>query len=122
MQYAMLIYETPEAFARRTNGDDDPYLGAWRAYHSALVEAGVYVGGNPLRLPDTGTTVRLKDGARHVQDGPYADTKEQLAGFAILEAPSLDAALEWAARCPAASAGAVEVRPLDLEVKQRITC
>jgi hypothetical protein len=122
MQYAMLIYETAEAFARRTNDDDDPYLGAWRAYHKALVEAGIYVGGNPLRLPDTATTIRLKDGARHVQDGPYADTKEQLAGFAILEAPSLDAALEWAARCPAASAGAVEVRPLDLDVKQRITC
>jgi hypothetical protein len=121
MQYAMLIYETPEAFASRKNGENDPYLGAWRAYHKALVEAGIYVDGNPLHLPETGTTVRLKDGRRHIQDGPYANTKEQLAGFSILELPSLDAALEWAARCPAASAGAVEVRPLAPEAKQRIT-
>src|SRR2546430_8692857 len=119
MQYAMLIYETPDAFARRKNGDDDPYLGAWRAYHKALVEAGIYIDGNPLQLPDTGTTVRLKDGRRQIQDGPYASTKEQLAGFSILELPSLDAALEWAARCPGASIGAVEVRPLAPEAMRR---
>jgi hypothetical protein len=122
MQYAMLIYEGPEAFASRKNGENDPYLGAWRAYHKALVEAGVYVDGNPLHLPETGTTIRLKDGRRLIQDGPYANTKEQLAGFSILELPSLDAALDWAARCPAASAGAVEVRPLAPEAKKRITC
>jgi hypothetical protein len=121
MQYAMLVYETPEAFASRKNADDDPYLGAWRAYHKALIEAGIYIDGNPLQLPDTGTTVRLKDGRRQIQDGPYASTKEQLAGFSILELPSLDAALEWAARCPAASAGAVEIRPLAPEAKRRIT-
>ncbi len=121
MQYAMLIYETAEAFALRKNDDSDPYLGAWRAYHKALVEAGIYVDGNPLHLPETGTTVRLRDGRRQIQDGPYANTKEQLAGFSILELPSLDAALEWAARCPAASFGAVEVRPLAPEAKRRIT-
>jgi len=121
MQYAMLIYETPEAFASRKNGDEDPYLGAWRAYHKALVEAGVYIDGNPLQLPETGTTVRLKDGRRQIQDGPHASTKEQLAGFSILELPSLDAALDWAARCPAAGAGAVEIRPLAPEAKRRIT-
>ncbi len=121
MHYAMLIYETPEALARRENDDDDPYLGAWRDYYKSLVEAGVYVDGSPLRLPEMGTTVRLKDGRRQIEDGPYADTKEQLAGFAILELPSLDAAVEWAARCPAASAGAVEVRPLAPEAMRRIT-
>jgi hypothetical protein len=121
MQYAMLIYEGPEAFASRKNGEHDPYLGAWRAYHKALVEAGAYVDGNPLHLPETGTTIRLKDGRRLIQDGPYANTKEQLAGFSILELPSLDAALDWAARCPAASVGAVEVRPLAPEAKKRIT-
>jgi hypothetical protein len=120
MQYAMLIYEGPDAFASRKNGEHDPYLGAWRAYHKALVEAGVFVDGNPLHLPETGTTIRLKDGRRLIQDGPYANTKEQLAGFSILELPSLDAALDWAARCPAASAGAVEVRPLAPEAKKRI--
>jgi hypothetical protein len=117
----MLIYETPEAFASRENGEGDPYLGAWRAYHKALVESGVFIDGDPLHLPETGTTVRVKDGRRQIQDGPYANTKEQLAGFTILELPSLDAALEWAARCPAAGAGAVEVRPLAPAARRRIT-
>ena len=122
MQYALLIFESPEAFAARQNGEGDPYIAAWRAYYASLVEAGVYVGGSPLRLPDTATTVRVKEGKRHVQDGPYANTKEQLGGFQILELPSLDAALEWAARCPAASAGLVEVRPIAPEIERRITC
>ena len=121
MQFALLIYESPEAFATRSNQNLDPYTGAWRAYYKALVEAGVYVGGDPLELPETGTTVRQNGGKRRVQDGPYADTKEQLGGFIILEAPSLDVALDWAARCPTASAGAVEVRPLAPESKHRIT-
>jgi hypothetical protein len=121
MQFALLIYESPEAFATRSNQNLDPYTGAWRAYYKALVGAGVYVGGDPLELPETGTTVRLNGGKRRVQDGPYADTKEQLGGFIILEVPSLDVALDWAARCPTASAGAVEVRPLAPESKHRIT-
>ena len=101
--------------------ESDPYLGAWRTYYKALVEAGVYVGGNPLQSPETATTVRLKEGKRRVQDGPFADTKEQLGGFTILELPSLDAALDWAARCPAASVGAVEVRPVSPEYLRRVT-
>jgi hypothetical protein len=121
MQFALLIFESPEAFAARNNDETDPYLGAWRAYHKALVEAGIFVGGNPLQAPETGTTVRLKEGKRHVQDGPFADTKEQLGGFIIMELPSIDAALDWAARCPAAADGAVEVRPVAPESKRRIT-
>jgi hypothetical protein len=121
MQFALLIFESPEAFAARNADENDPYVGAWRAYYKALVAAGVYVGGDPLQSPETGTTVRLKDGKRRVQDGPFADAKEQLGGFTILELPSLDAAIDWAARCPAASIGAVEVRPLATEVKRRIT-
>jgi hypothetical protein len=122
MQFALLVYESPEAFAMRQNNEEnDSYLGAWRAYHKALVAAGVFVGGNPLQPPETGTTVRLKDGKRQVQDGPIADTKEQLGGFTILELPSLDAALDWAARCPAASFGAVEVRPLSPEYLRKVT-
>lgn len=120
MQFALLIYESPEAFATRRNDDNDPYLGAWRAYYKTMVQAGVYVGGDALEVPETGVTVRFTDGKRRVQDGPYADTKEQLAGFTVLELPSLDAALEWAARCPAAALGLVEVRPLALQAKQRI--
>lgn len=121
MQFALLIYESQEAWATRNKDVTDPYIGAWRAYYRALIDSGVYVGGDPLEVPETGTTVTIKDGKRHVQDGPYADTKEQLAGFMVLELPSLDEALNWAARCPTASAGAVEVRPLAPESKRRIT-
>ena len=119
MQFALLIYLSPEEFALRKSDYNDPYLGAWRAYYKALVGAGVYVGGDALEVPETGTTVRLKEGKRGVQDGPYADTKEQLAGFIVLDVPSVDAALDWAARCPGASLGAVEVRPLAPEAKRR---
>ena len=121
MQFALLIYESPEAFATRKNDENDPYRGAWRAYYKALVDAGVYVGGDPLEVPETGTTLRIEGGKRRVQDGPYADTKEQLAGLITLELPSIDEALDWAARCPTASAGAVEVRPLAPDTKRRIT-
>jgi hypothetical protein len=121
MQFALLIYDSAQGFAARKNDGNDPYIGAWRAYYTALVESGVYVGGDPLEVPDIATTVRLKDAKRRVQDGPYADTKEQLAGFIILELPSLDEALDWAARCPTASSGAVEVRPLSPETKRRVT-
>lgn len=121
MQFALLIYETPEAFTARKSDGPESYTAAWRAYHKALVESGVFVAGDPLEAPETGTTIRLKEGKRGVQDGPYADTKEQLGGFSIVEVPSLDAALEWAARCPAAAYGAVEVRPLAPQTRHRIT-
>jgi hypothetical protein len=120
MQFALLIYESPEAFESRNSDGSDVYTGAWRAYYKAMVEAGVYVGGDPLEVPETGTTIKIREATRDVQDGPYADTKEQLGGFTILELPSLDEALEWAARCPAAAYGTVEVRPLAPETKRRI--
>jgi hypothetical protein len=122
MQYAILIYETHQAFATRGSAEEDVYTGAWRAYYKAMIEAGVYAAGNPLDVPESGTTLRLNDGKRDVQDGPYANTKEQLGGFVILEVPTLDAALDWAARCPAAAMGAVEVRPIASEARRRITC
>jgi hypothetical protein len=121
MHFALLIYESQEAFRTRKSEETVPYIGAWRAYYKAMVDAGVYVGGDPLEVPETATTVRVNEGKRRVQDGPYAETKEQLGGFIILELPSLDAALDWAAHCPAAAAGAVEVRPLAPEPKRRIT-
>ncbi len=110
MKFALLIYEPLDAFASRKGDGSDAYTGAWRAYHKALVESDVFVGGDPLEVPETGTTIKIKDGKRGVQDG----------GFTIIEVPSLDAALEWAARCPAASYGAVEVRPLAPETRRRI--
>jgi hypothetical protein len=120
MKYMLLIYESPKALAERDDTERSAYIGAWRAYQRALAESGAYVDGSPLELPETATTVRLVGGQRHVQDGPYADTKEQLGGFIILELPSLDAALDWAARCPAAGFGAVEVRPVATELAARI--
>lgn len=102
MQFALLVYESPEAFAARKNDHNDPYIGAWRAYYKALVEAGVYVGGDPLEMPETATTVQIKDARRRVQDGPYADTKEQLGGFIILELPSV-LRLTSRLRCQSAS-------------------
>jgi hypothetical protein len=121
MQFALLIYEGSEGFAARKSDETDPYTGAWRAYYKSLVEAGVYIGGDPLEAPETGTTVRIKDGKRRVQDGPNPDAKEQLGGFMILELPSLDDALDWAALCPAASGGAVEIRPLSPRFKGTVT-
>lgn len=110
MQYTMLIYESDADFEAYRKKDE--YWAAWKAYHQSLVQAGVIAGGNALQEPSTGTTVRVNVGTRHVQDGPYADTKEQLGGFIVLEVDSLDAALDWAARCPAAATGAVEIRPI----------
>ena len=121
MKYALLVYENPEPLANRDQPESSDYSGAWRAYYRALVDAGVYVAGEPIHPPETGTTVRHRAGRKHIQDGPYANTKEQLAGFIILELPSLDVALEWASRCPATACGAVEVRPLAPEHKRRVT-
>ena len=112
----MLIYESADDFESRTHEQPSELMGAWRAYYRALIDAGIYVGGAPLQAPSTGATVRVHGGRRQVQDGPYADTKEQLGGQIILELPSLDAALDWAARCPTAATGAVEVRPVSPEV------
>jgi hypothetical protein len=120
VQFAMLIYEPPEDFDTRDTERGEAHLAAWRQYYRALVDAGVYVTGAPLQPDSTGTTVRVKNAQRHVQDGPYADTKEQLGGFIILELPTLDAALEWAARCPTASTGAIEVRPVARDVRERV--
>ena len=119
MQVMMLIYEPAEDFRSRA-GERPEQLAAWRAYYRALVDAGVYVAGAPLEAPATGATVRVHGGQRRVQDGPYADTKEQLGGQIILEVPSLDAALDWAARCPTASTGAIEVRPVSPTVRDLV--
>ncbi len=116
----MLIYESPDDFSARTGERQEAQVGAWRAYHRALVEAGVYVTGAPLELPTTGATVRVHGGQRRVQDGPYADTKEQLGGYIILDVPSMDAALDWASRCPTASTGALEVRALSPTIRELV--
>jgi len=113
MQYILLLNECAEDFARR----DDPaqaatYWGGWSAFIGAMAQAGIIVSGSGLLGPQVATTVRIRDGKRLVQDGPFADTKEQLGGYFVIEVPDLDTALEWAARAPSASGASVEVRPL----------
>jgi len=113
MQYMLLLNETPEAFARRDDpGASADYWGAWNVYIGAMAQAGIIVRGDGLRAPFTATTVRVRDDERHVQDGPYADVKEQLGGYFVIDVADLDAAIDWAARAPSARYASVEVRPV----------
>jgi hypothetical protein len=82
------------------------------AYVAAMRKAGIYVDGHRLRAATTATTVSVAEGRTHVLDGPYAEAKEHLGGYHIIDVPDLDAALAWAVRCPSASRGRVEVRPV----------
>ena len=109
MQYALLIHQSQEHFDRRS---DTAAMAAGRAYGEALQAAGIFVGGAGLESPQKATTVSVRDGKRQVHDGPYAETKEFLAGIGIIDVPDLETALEWAARHPAAAHSSVEVRPL----------
>ena len=111
MNFTILLYESPGDLARRSDpAQKADYSAGFLAYTRALKEAGVFVAGAGLHSPQTGTTLRLAGGKRLVQDGPYADTKEQLGGFYVIDVPSLDVALDWAARCPTAANGAIEIR------------
>ncbi|GLQ95075.1 YciI family protein [Dyella acidisoli] len=112
MQYLFILFADQNAWGRMSSVEQERGVAAYRAYTEALKEAGVWVGSNRLQNTNTATTVRLVDGKSQVLDGPYADSKEQLAGYYLIEAPDLDAALSWAARCPTASHGTVEVRPV----------
>ncbi|NJK35487.1 MAG: YciI family protein [Oscillatoriales cyanobacterium SM2_2_1] len=107
MRFAVLVYETEQDFV-----DREKTMPAYQAYSQALVAAGVASGGAALHPSHTATTIRLQNGQRQVQDGPFIDTKEQLGGFFLIDVPDLDAAMDWASRCPAASLCGVEVRPL----------
>ncbi len=119
MQYAILIYETDGDFAQRVDPEQQAaYIAPYEAYVASLREAGVLVGGEALRHPATATTVTVREGSRHVQDGAVAHSREQLGGFLIVEVPNLDVALDWAARCPSARTGRVEVRPCGLDTPE----
>lgn len=113
MQY-MIAFSEPNDYSKiRTDPERaGPYWGAWGAYIGALRDSGIVVTGYGLEPPNTGTLVTVRDGRRHVQDGPHPDSKENLGGFFVIDVPDLEAALEWAARSPAASYGHVEVRPI----------
>jgi hypothetical protein len=111
MQYALLIYERPEDFeAMNSQANMAEIMAPWAAYSKALAEAGVIRGGAGLEAPHTATTVRVGGGDDAVQDGPFADTKELLGGFYIIDVPTLDEALQWAARIPVPAGRHIEVR------------
>ena len=112
MQYLLLIHLNEANATQLTPTQQEQGMAAYAAYTEALRKADALRGGNRLQPSSTATTVRLKDGKSQVLDGPYADSKEQLGGYFLIEAPDIDAALSWAARCPGASHGAVEVRPI----------
>ena len=112
MHYIMLHYvptgghTDADAIAAAAEGE------VWGAYTRALIEAGILVGGNALHPSDTAATIRVRESGRDVQDGPFAASKEQLGGYYVIDVPDLDTALQWAARNPAASSGAVELRAI----------
>ncbi|WP_156255479.1 YciI family protein [Sandarakinorhabdus oryzae] len=110
MQYALIYYQTAADLAREQS-EPEAYWGAWSAYMGAMGAAGIMRGGAGLKQPPTATTLRIKNGEWQVEDGPFADTKEMLGGFVVIEVDDLDAALAWAARAPCAVDGSVEVRP-----------
>lgn len=108
MKYMLLIYEND---AERVEHMDERMPNC-SAYAEAMKKAGIYITGERLRGAGTTTSVRVANGKTNVVDGPYAEAKEQLGGFHLIDVPDLDTALAWAARCPSASRGVVEVRPV----------
>jgi len=109
MKYILLVHVPKDSLAAPT---DPAAVAAGRAYGEALRAAGIFVAGVGLGSPDNATIVSVRDGKRQVQDGPYAESKEFLGGFVVIDVPDLDAALEWAARNPSAALGSIEVLPL----------
>ena len=116
MNYMLLLANAPDAWddtdARPANGQDDGVIGDWVEYTRALHDAGVLVAGHGLHGNETATAVRVRNGERLLVDGPFADTKEHLVGYYIIDVPDLDTALGWAARVPNARTGTIEVRPV----------
>jgi hypothetical protein len=112
MQYLLTLYSEEAGWNRMTETDQQQAVASYMAYTEALKNAGAWVASNRLQPSSTATTVRVADGKSQVLDGPYSDSKEQVGGFYLIDVPDLDAALSWAARCPGASHGTIEVRPL----------
>src|SRR5438093_439242 len=112
MQYLLLIYANENAMLNAPKEAASQMIGAYNAYTEALTKAGVRVGSNRLRPTSEATTVRNPNRKASVLNGPFAETKEQLAGYFLLEVPDMEAALSWAKRNPSAAHGSVEVRPV----------
>jgi hypothetical protein len=112
MQYMLLAYVDHNSFLQMTPEEQKRGYGAYQAFIEALKNSNAYQASGRLRPTSDATTVRVANGKTQVLNGPYAETKEQLGGYFLIDVPDLDAALSWAGRCPAASHGTVEVRPI----------
>jgi hypothetical protein len=112
MKYILMDYVGEAGWPQLTKDEKEHWLGAYKAYMEAMAKAGVLKDSKGLHPTSAATTVRVLNGKTQVLDGPYAESKEQLGGFHIIEVPDLDAAIAWAARSPTALHGVVEVRPV----------
>ena len=114
MKYIALLYGDPEVDAGPAPGTPEfmQMLGEYQSATTAMANAGILVDSSPLQPPQTATTVRVRDGEMQLSDGPFAEIKEQLGGYYILDCADLDAALRYAAMIPSAKYGSVEVRPV----------
>jgi hypothetical protein len=112
MQYMLLIYDSEAKWERMTEADGQALMGEYFAYTDELRSSGAFVAGEPLELTSKAKTVHVRDGERFVTDGPFAETKEQLGGYYVVDVESEDEALDWAAKIPSARLGRIEVRPL----------
>ena len=110
MRYTLFLYNDEAAFADATPEDMDQALRVFGDYINQLKEAGVFVDTDWLQPSSTATTITKVGGERKIEDGPYADTKEQLGGTFVIDVPDLDAAMAWAEKCPSVHYGHVEVR------------
>lgn len=112
MQFLLLIYESESAQATRTEADNHAMFAEYMAFTESIKSAGKMIAGDALQPVETATTLRIRDGKTLMTDGPFAETKEQLGGYYLVEANDLDDALSIAARIPTAKTGSIEVRPL----------
>ena len=112
MQYLLMLYADETGWSKMTKAQQEQGYAAYMAYTEALKKAGAWVGSNRLQPISAATTVCVANGKSQVLDGPYIESKEQLGGYYLIDVPDLDSALSWAARCPGASHGTVEVRPV----------
>jgi len=112
MKYLLMIYASEKDEAKMSPDETGKLMQAYGAYTEALIKAGAMQGGERLRPIADATSVRVRGGKTEVLNGPYAETREQLGGYYVLDVPDLDAALTWAARCPSSSYGTIEVRPI----------
>jgi len=112
MQYLLMVYVNEASWPKMSKAEQEQGIAAYGAYTEALHKAGVLKSSNRLQPVSVATTVRLANGKPQVLDGPYVDSKEQVGGYYLIDVPDLDAAISWASRCPGASHGVVEVRPV----------